>query len=207
MKDKMLKKLRGTVCLLLLLIGGGWLAISCSDDDEEEDTTAVWQSRNDAFFASLEDSLRQNPTQWQKFKNFSYNGNVVSQASDYIYVKVLQPGEAPDQHPMYTDSVRVSYQGLLIDGTVFDSTIYNTYNSTTNASVKFAIANLVDGFATALQHMNRKAVWRIYIPYALGYGSTASGSIPAYSTLIFNVTLLDFYRAGHSVPNYTSRRR
>lgn len=207
MKDKMLNKLREAVCVLLLLIGGGWLGVSCSDDSEEEDATAIWQSRNDAYFASLEDSLQQNPTQWQKFKNFSYNENVATQASDYIYVKVLEQGEEQAQHPMYTDSVRVSYQGLLIDGTVFDTTIYDTYNFTTNATVKFAVANLVDGFATALQHMNRKAVWRIYIPYTLGYGSTVSGSIPAYSTLIFNVTLLDFYRAGHSVPNYTSRRR
>jgi FKBP-type peptidyl-prolyl cis-trans isomerase FklB len=51
--------------------------------------------------------------------------NSVGKSSEYIYVKVMESGEAGDS-PMFTDSVRVSYQGRLIpsatykDGMVFD---------------------------------------------------------------------------------------
>jgi FKBP-type peptidyl-prolyl cis-trans isomerase FklB len=39
-------------------------------------------------------------------------------------------------------------------------------------------------------------IWRIYIPYTLGYGTSNSSTIPAYSTLIFDVNLVGFTPAG-----------
>ena len=52
---------------------------------------------------------------------------------------------------------------------------------------------LVDGFATALQHMRRGDHWMVYIPYQLGYGSQSQTGVPAYSTLIFDLRLVDFW--------------
>jgi FKBP-type peptidyl-prolyl cis-trans isomerase FklB len=67
--------------------------------------------------------------------------------------------------------------------------------------VRFKVSGLVNGFATAMLHMHRGETWLVYIPYSLGYGSSVSNSlIPAYSTLIFKVTLHEFAREGKALP-------
>ena len=53
--------------------------------------------------------------------------------------------------------------------------------------------SLIDGFATALQQMRRGDRWMVYRPYQLGYGASGSGEIPGYSTLIFDLRLVDFW--------------
>jgi FKBP-type peptidyl-prolyl cis-trans isomerase FklB len=52
---------------------------------------------------------------------------------------------------------------------------------------------VVSGFTTALLNMHPGDYWRVTIPYQLGYGATASGSVPAYSTLIFEIKLVEFW--------------
>ena len=51
-------------------------------------------------------------------------------------------------------------------------------------------ACVIEGWQLALRQMHIGDRWIIYIPYTLGYGSRASGPIPAFSTLIFEVELL-----------------
>ncbi len=187
---------------------------SCGKDEIATDTTYEnWQERNDAFFASLEDSLSRGVGTWMKFRSYSRNPESGNNA-ECIYAKVLSSGKtAETESPMYNDSVRVSYQGRLMptkqplngtsfeDGLVFDGTIYGTYDVKTNATARFKVSGLVNGFATALLHMHRGDTWLIYIPYGLGYGSSSSNtSIPAYSTLIFKVTLHEFAREGKTLP-------
>ena len=59
--------------------------------------------------------------------------------------------------------------------------------------MKFAVGSVVDGFSTALQHMRKGDKWRVYIPYELGYGTSDASTIPGYSTLIFDITMVDFW--------------
>ena len=109
------------------------------------------------------------------------------------------------ESPKYTDSVRVSYQGSILptttypEGYIFDTTVYNDYNIATASTAKLLTSNTVAGFSTALQHMHRGDRWRVYIPHQLGYGSTPKTGIPAYSTLIFDLTLVDFSPAGEKM--------
>ena len=56
-----------------------------------------------------------------------------------------------------------------------------------------AISGVVDGFSTALLNMRRGDYYRVYIPYQLGYGTSASSSIPGGSTLIFEIRMVDFW--------------
>jgi FKBP-type peptidyl-prolyl cis-trans isomerase FklB len=59
------------------------------------------------------------------------------------------------------------------------------------------VANTIDGFSTALQHMSVGDYWRVYIPWELGYGTSGSGStIPGYSVLVFDLALIDTSPAG-----------
>ena len=60
---------------------------------------------------------------------------------------------------------------------------------------------MIPGFTTALLKMKKGDTWLVYIPYALAYGSSASGSVPAYSTLIFKMTLYDYAAEGVALQN------
>ena len=55
----------------------------------------------------------------------------------------------------------------------------------------FRLNELITGWATALREMPVGSRWEIVIPYHLGYGSRSAGTIKAYSTLIFDIRLLD----------------
>ena len=69
--------------------------------------------------------------------------------------------------------------------------------------VKFAVKGVVTGFGTALQYMHIGDRWQVIIPQQLAYrSSTTPGA--AYSTLIFDVTLVAYYRT-NDVPKKVSR--
>lgn len=199
----------GTLVLGLFALFASFLT-ACSEENDTYNDYENWEARNHEFFASLEDSLTNGSGTWMKFKSYSKDPSMeVGTNWDCIYVNVVNTGYekvGDTQSPLYNDSVAVSYEGRLIptklepQGLVFDSSVYGTYNIKTNSVRKFVVGALVDGFATALLHMHRFDTWRVYIPYTLGYGATASGSIPAYSTLIFTITLYEFTAEGTAMP-------
>lgn len=87
--------------------------------------------------------------------------------------------------PKSTDRVQVHYTGQLIDGTVFDSSVQR------GQPAEFPVNGVIQGWVEALQLMPEGSKWRLYIPQELAYGAQgAGGSIPPYSTLIFDVELL-----------------
>jgi peptidylprolyl isomerase len=100
-----------------------------------------------------------------------------------IYYKVLQSGEGKIS-PTVRSIVSVHYKGYLIDGKEFD----NSYKR--NCPEAFRLCEVIDGWQLALQQMHVGDKWVIYIPSEMGYGSKASGPIPGFSTLIFEVELL-----------------
>ena len=100
-----------------------------------------------------------------------------------IYYKVLETGEGKVS-PTVRSIVSVHYRGTLIDGKEFD----NSYKR--NCPEAFRLCDVIDGWQIALQQMHVGDKWMIYIPSEMGYGSKASGPIPANSTLIFEVELL-----------------
>lgn len=195
----------------LLLPLGAVMACSESDDEEAADEFVNWRVRNDAFFTTLEDSLSHDAAVWKKIKSYTKDENTPGISTDYIYAKIIEKGSG-DASPLYSDSVRVAYRGRLIpsvtypQGYVFDQTFVGDYNIKTT-SVYDGVANgFIDGFTTALQHMHRGDWWRIYIPYTLGYGVYASGSIPAYSVLVFDLVLIDFVSHGGALGTWNSRQ-
>ena len=100
-----------------------------------------------------------------------------------IYYKVLETGEGKVS-PTIRSIVSVHYRGTLIDGKEFD----NSYKR--NCPEAFRLCDVIDGWQIALQQMHAGDKWIIYIPFEMGYGSKASGPIPAFSTLVFEVELL-----------------
>jgi len=89
------------------------------------------------------------------------------------------------QKPKASDTVRVHYEGTLIDGTVFDSSYKR------GESISFPLNGVIKGWTEGLQLMSVGSKYKFFIPYQLAYGERgAGGSIPPYAALIFTVELL-----------------
>ena len=85
------------------------------------------------------------------------------------------------------DTVKIHYTGTLEDGTVFDSSL--TRNEPFETQV--GVGMLIQGWDQGIPGMKVGGKRHLVIPSELGYGNRAVGSIPANSTLIFDVELLD----------------
>lgn len=107
---------------------------------------------------------------------------VVTQPSGLQYM-VLKEGNG--RKPKATDTVVCHYEGMLTDGTLFDSSIQRGEPAT------FGLQQVIAGWTEGLQLMQEGAKYRFFIPYLLGYGENGAGqSIPPYSALIFDVELI-----------------
>jgi FKBP-type peptidyl-prolyl cis-trans isomerase len=90
-------------------------------------------------------------------------------------------GPVPDENSV----VSVFYEGKLVDGTIFDS------NYDTGDTATFSVNGVIAGWTEGLQLMPVGSTYMLYLPSNLGYGERENGPIPANSTLIFKVELLD----------------
>jgi len=86
--------------------------------------------------------------------------------------------------PKLTDTVTVHYEGKLLDGTVFDSSIQR------GSPAQFTVGGVIKGWTEALQLMTVGDKWRLHIPPNLAYGPSGNGKIPPNSGLVFEVELL-----------------
>ena len=83
------------------------------------------------------------------------------------------------------DSVTVHYEGKLIDGTIFDSSIKR------GQPIILMTNQVIAGWTEALQLMKEGSKYMLYIPYDLGYGEQGAGqAIPPFAALIFEVQLI-----------------
>jgi FKBP-type peptidyl-prolyl cis-trans isomerase len=110
--------------------------------------------------------------------------SVVSLPSGIQYV-VLKEGNGAK--PTSADKIKVHYTGMLLDGSVFDSSYPR------NAPAEFIVGQVIPGWTEAMQLMPVGSKWRIFIPENLAYGSKPprGASIKPFSTLIFEVELLE----------------
>ena len=94
--------------------------------------------------------------------------------------------EGNGKKPSATDRVKCHYEGTLIDGTLFDSSVKR------GQPAVFGVNQVIKGWVEALQLMSEGSKWRLYIPSELGYGAQQAGEmIPPHSTLIFDVELIE----------------
>jgi FKBP-type peptidyl-prolyl cis-trans isomerase len=117
---------------------------------------------------------------------FAENGKragVVTTSSGLQYEVIT---EGSGRKPAAEDLVQVHYEGRLVDGTVFDSSIQR------GSPAEFQLNQVIAGWTEGLQLMNTGSKFKFFIPSELGYGQSGAGaSIPPNSTLIFEVELLD----------------
>lgn len=187
------------------------LLSSCEEDDDQDDDESEaefenWQARNDKVTAewAADQTLL-------KFKSYALNEKATAENSDYIYVKVLEEGNGIGT-PMLTDTVRIAYRGRLIssktypEGYVFDQSYYNDF--AWNKAYAAQGASWITGVQSALLQMHIGDRWLIHIPYQLAYGNGTGSTttIPAYSNLVFDVALFDFWHPEDSRPPFKVRK-
>ncbi len=114
-------------------------------------------------------------------ENAKKEGVVVTKSGlQYIVLK-----EGTGKQPKATDTVQCHYEGMLTDGTVFDSSIQR------GEPAAFGLQQVIAGWTEGLQLMKEGAKFRFFIPYMLAYGASGAGaSIPPYAALIFDVELI-----------------
>ena len=101
-----------------------------------------------------------------------------------LQFEVLTQGEGAK--PTREDQVRTHYHGTLIDGTVFDSSVAR------GEPAEFPVNGVIPGWIEALTLMPVGSKWELTIPQNLAYGERGAGaSIPPFSTLVFEVELLE----------------
>ena len=144
------------------------------------------------YFAQQEEKLNKERLEQGKVhkeageKYLAENGkkeNVVTLPSGLQY-QVLREGNG--KKPKATDSVKCHYEGFLIDGTVFDSSVQR------GEPAVFGLQQVIAGWTEGLQLMQEGAKYRFFIPYRLAYGEGGAGQmIPPFATLIVDVELIE----------------
>jgi len=120
----------------------------------------------------------------EKFLAENKTKDSVKTTASGLQYKVLIAKDGPK--PQATDSVKVHYQGFLLDGTKFDSSVDR------GEPITFPLNQVIPGWTEGVQLMSVGSKYKFYVPYALGYGEkgAGNGAIPGFATLIFEVELL-----------------
>ena len=140
--------------------------------------------KEESINAELKEKGKVAKTEGEKYlaENAKKEG-VITLPSGLQY-KVLREGNG--KKPSAKDQVKCHYEGFLIDGTVFDSSVAR------GEPAVFGLQQVIAGWTEGLQLMQEGAKYRFFIPYRLAYGEGGAGQlIPPYATLIFDVELIE----------------
>ena len=148
------------------------------------DATTFFQKKQQENKAARDEKLYgENRRAGEQFLAENAKKEGVQVTSSGLQYKVLTQGTGAT--PKATDRVQVNYEGRLIDGKVFDSSYKRGKPSTFEAN------RVIKGWTEALTMMPVGSKWQLFIPHNLAYGERDMGDIKPYSTLIFEVELLD----------------
>ena len=164
------------------VIGGAELKVN--DTEAQQIVQDFFQKQEEKQRAAAAEKGKTAKVDGEKYlaENAQKEG-VVTLPSGLQY-KVLREGNG--KKPKATDQVKCHYEGMLVDGTMFDSSVQRGEPAT------FPLNGVIAGWTEGLQLMQEGAKYRFFIPYQLGYGERGAGSsIPPFTTLVFDVELIE----------------
>lgn len=170
--------------LPLVMVAASVVVSSCNDDDKSTwEQYKEWREANEAYYDTQKYMMEDGENVYTTLTP-SWN----SGAS--ILIRYLSDRSKTEGNlsPMLNSTVKVKYIGRLYNDVAFDS----SYLRPDSVSL-FNVSEVVPGWTTALQYMRVGDSARIVLPYMQAYGvsGSSSGSIPPYSTLVFNLKLVD----------------
>ncbi len=157
-----------------------------SGDSARLDDNTVKMILSEQNQAMMKERAEQAIAEGQKFLDENKSKPGVVTLPDGLQYLILQEGTG--SRPAARDKVTVHYEGRLIDGKIFDSSIQR------GQPITFSLSQVIAGWTEALELMPTGSKWRLFIPPGLGYGDRAMGQIPANSVLIFDVQLLSIQK-------------
>ncbi|MDX9928095.1 MAG: FKBP-type peptidyl-prolyl cis-trans isomerase [Bacteroidales bacterium] len=122
----------------------------------------------------------------EKFLSENKKREGVQETTSGLQYEVVTLGTGPKPGP--SDLVKVHYTGKLLDDTTFDSSVDRGEPAT------FGVNQVIQGWQEAIQLMPVGSKFKFYIPYELAYGEQGQGPIPPYSTLKFEVELIEIVK-------------
>ena len=151
-----------------------------------EQIQAAFQEITERLRAEQEAKAKEAAAAGEQFLTENAKRDGVITLESGLQYEVINAGEENGDKPTAQSKVRTHYHGTFIDGKVFDSSYER------GQPAEFPVGGVIAGWTEALQLMTKGAKWRLYVPYQLAYGAQGSpGGIPPYSTLVFDVELLD----------------
>ncbi|MWJ28043.1 hypothetical protein GPM19_07475 [Halomonas sp. ZH2S] len=160
---------------------GNELALS---EEQMADALMAFQQRSlEARQAEADEAAQANLKVGEAFLEENAAREEVTVTESGLQYEVVESGDGATPGP--EDTVEVHYEGMLLDGTVFDSSYER------GEPVSFQVGQVIEGWQEALQLMSVGDTWMVYIPAELGYGAQGQGPIGPNETLTFRVELLD----------------
>ena len=155
-----------------------------SDAEAQDLVQEFFQEQEKKQRAAAAERFKANKAAGEKFLADNASKDDVKVTPSGLQYVVLKEGNG--KKPKSTDTVVCHYEGTLIDGTMFDSSIKR------GEPASFALNQVIAGWTEGLQLMQEGAKFRFFIPYHLGYGERGAGpSIPPFSALVFDVELIE----------------
>ena len=150
---------------------------------QEDMQTYMQEAEQKLQAKKMEEKFGANKEKGLKFiEEFKKEAGVQTTATGLAY-KVLTPAKEGAKKPQPQDRVKVEYKGTLVDGTEFDAS--------NGEPVEFGVTQVIPGWTEMLLLMSEGEKVKVVIPYELAYGEQgAGGDIEPFSTLVFEVTLL-----------------
>ncbi|ELQ6150122.1 FKBP-type peptidyl-prolyl cis-trans isomerase [Cronobacter turicensis] len=153
-------------------------------DQEIEQTLQAFETRvKGAAQAKVEKDATENETKGKAFRDKFAKDKGVKTSSTGLLYKVEKEGTGAA--PKESDTVVVNYKGTLIDGQEFD----NSYKR--GEPLSFRLDGVIPGWTEGLKNIKKGGKIKLVIPPELAYGKNGVPGIPANSTLVFDVELLD----------------
>ena len=147
-----------------------------------EEEMASMQLFQELVQARMKQKAEENKKKGDDFLTSNKKKSGIKTTESGLQYKVVKAGKGAK--PQDNQEVTVHYEGKLIDGTVFDSSIKR------NEPATFNVNQVIPGWTEALKLMPEGSEWELYIPSSLAYGERELPQIPANSVLHFKVSLL-----------------
>ncbi len=136
--------------------------------EARKEVSAYYMEMNQVMGQSFLDNNKENP------------GIIVTESG--LQYEVIKEGNGIK--PNLTDSVRVHYTGRFIDGRTFESTIPS------GIPAQMTLMGVIPGWQEGLMLMKEGGSSRFFVPSNLAYGDKGSGPIEPFSTLVFDIELI-----------------
>ena len=166
----------------------GAFVTACSDDDDQTvwENYADWRELNNQWVADMQ-ALR-NPDGTPYYSQLIPEWN----PGAFILIHYFNDRRETEGNlsPLYTSTVDVTYVGRDCEGAGFDSsTLVNSYGRP--GVMRFSCNQVIQGWSIALQDMRVGDTCEIIVPYGAAYGASSNAALKPYSSLKFNMRLVD----------------